>query len=46
MSNRAWHLVARPTGLPTMENFALRELAREGLQDQLLIGRASIEQGL
>ena len=33
MSNRAWHLVARPTGLPTMENFALRELAREPLAD-------------
>jgi NADPH-dependent curcumin reductase CurA len=25
MTNRAWHLTSRPTGLPTMDNFALRE---------------------
>lgn len=26
MSNRGWHLVARPRGLPTPDDFALREL--------------------
>jgi NADPH-dependent curcumin reductase CurA len=26
MSNRAWHLVSRPKGLPIQDNFALREL--------------------
>ena len=32
-SNRAWHLMSRPTGLPTMENFALREAPLPELQD-------------
>jgi NADPH-dependent curcumin reductase CurA len=31
MSNRAWHLVSRPKGLPTLDNFALRELPRAPL---------------
>ncbi len=26
MSNRAWHLMSRPQGLPTQDNFALKEL--------------------
>jgi NADPH-dependent curcumin reductase CurA len=32
-SNRAWHLMSRPTGLPTMENFALKESPLPELQD-------------
>ena len=26
-TTRAWHLMSRPTGLPTMDNFALKEEA-------------------
>jgi len=33
MSNRAWHLMSRPQGLPTQDNFALRELAQEPLPE-------------
>src|SRR3954465_5073144 len=32
-TNRAWHLKSRPQGLPTNENFELKELPREELQD-------------
>src|ERR1044072_2814450 len=32
-SNRAWHLMSRPTGLPTMDNFALKEAPLPELQD-------------
>ena len=31
--NRAWHLVSRPQGLPTMANFELRESPIPELQD-------------
>lgn len=31
MSNRGWHLVARPRGLPTPDDFALRELPAAAL---------------
>jgi len=31
--NRAWHLMSRPNGLPTHENFALKELPAAELQD-------------
>ncbi|QNO29730.1 NADP-dependent oxidoreductase [Sphingopyxis sp. OPL5] len=35
---RAWHLTSRPTGLPTMDNFALRDLPYAPLQaDQLRV---------
>lgn len=35
---KAWHLISRPTGLPTMANFALRELADAPLEpDQLRV---------
>ncbi|MGQ2931138.1 MAG: NADP-dependent oxidoreductase [Sphingopyxis sp.] len=35
---RAWHLTSRPTGLPTMDNFALRDLPDAPLQaDQLRV---------
>jgi len=35
---RAWHLTSRPAGLPTMDNFALRELPDPSLQpDQLRV---------
>ena len=30
---RAWHLTSRPTGLPTMDNFALRDEALPPLAD-------------
>ena len=33
MTNRAWHLTSRPTGLPTMDNFALEEAPLPDLQD-------------
>jgi NADPH-dependent curcumin reductase CurA len=33
MTNRAWHLKSRPQGLPTGDNFELKELPREELQD-------------
>src|SRR3954470_15963418 len=33
MTNRAWHLKSRPNGLPTADNFELKELPREELQD-------------
>jgi NADPH-dependent curcumin reductase CurA len=33
MSNRAWHLVSRPDGLPTQANFELREAPLPALQD-------------
>jgi NADPH-dependent curcumin reductase CurA len=33
MTNRAWHLMSRPTGLPTMDNFALKEAPLPELQD-------------
>ena len=32
-ANRAWHLMSRPTGLPTMENFALKETSLPALED-------------
>jgi NADPH-dependent curcumin reductase CurA len=32
-ANRAWHLMSRPTGLPTMENFALKEAPLPELED-------------
>jgi NADPH-dependent curcumin reductase CurA len=32
-TTRAWHLKSRPTGLPTMDNFELAELALPELQD-------------
>jgi hypothetical protein len=31
--NRAWHLMSRPQGLPTHENFALKEVPLPPLQD-------------
>ena len=31
--NRAWHLMSRPDGLPTQENFALKEQPETTLQD-------------
>lgn len=35
---KAWHLTSRPAGLPTMENFALRELPDAPLQpDQMRV---------
>ncbi|HEY5712466.1 MAG TPA: NADP-dependent oxidoreductase [Allosphingosinicella sp.] len=33
MSNRAWHLMSRPDGLPTMSNFALKEAPLPELED-------------
>ena len=33
MTNRAWHLKSRPSGLPTMENFELVEQPSRPLQD-------------
>jgi NADPH-dependent curcumin reductase CurA len=33
MTNRAWHLTSRPTGLPNMDNFALAEAPLPDLQD-------------
>ena len=33
---RAWHLKARPTGLPTMDNFELKELPAEPLGDNMV----------
>ncbi|MBV8686284.1 MAG: NADP-dependent oxidoreductase [Alphaproteobacteria bacterium] len=33
MTNRAWHLKSRPQGLPTEDNFELKELPREDLPD-------------
>jgi NADPH-dependent curcumin reductase CurA len=33
MTNRAWHLTSRPTGLPNMDNFALEEAPLPDLQD-------------
>src|SRR4051812_22875264 len=33
MTNRAWHLKSRPSGLPTADNFELKELPGEALQD-------------
>jgi NADPH-dependent curcumin reductase CurA len=33
MTNRAWHLKSRPNGLPTGDNFELKELPSEPLQD-------------
>jgi len=32
-TNRAWHLISRPTGLPVMDNFALKEAPLPELQD-------------
>ena len=32
-TNRAWHLMSRPTGLPTMDNFALKEAPLPALED-------------
>jgi NADPH-dependent curcumin reductase CurA len=32
-TTRAWHLMSRPTGLPTMDNFALKEAPLPDLQD-------------
>lgn len=33
MTNRAWHLMSRPTGVPTMDNFALKDAPLADLQD-------------
>jgi NADPH-dependent curcumin reductase CurA len=33
MTNRAWHLTSRPTGLPTMDNFALEETPVPALEE-------------
>ena len=33
MTNRAWHLMSRPNGLPTMDNFALKEAPLPALED-------------
>jgi NADPH-dependent curcumin reductase CurA len=33
---RAWHLKARPSGLPTMDNFELKELPAEPLGDNMV----------
>jgi NADPH-dependent curcumin reductase CurA len=33
MTNRAWHLTSRPTGLPTLDNFALEESPLPELQE-------------
>jgi NADPH-dependent curcumin reductase CurA len=33
MTNRAWHLMSRPSGMPTMDNFALNETPLPELQD-------------
>jgi len=33
MSNRAWHLMSRPTGLPRMDNFALKDAPLAPLED-------------
>jgi NADPH-dependent curcumin reductase CurA len=33
MTNRAWHLTSRPSGLPDMSNFALKEAPLPDLQD-------------
>ncbi|HKC02584.1 MAG TPA: NADP-dependent oxidoreductase, partial [Sphingomicrobium sp.] len=30
---RAWHLMSRPQGLPTMDNFALKEVELPPLAD-------------
>ena len=36
--SKAWHLISRPQGLPTMDNFALRELPDVSLEpDQLRV---------
>jgi len=32
-ANRAWHLMSRPTGLPNMDNFALKEAPLPELQE-------------
>jgi len=32
-TTRAWHLMSRPTGLPTMDNFALKDAELPELQD-------------
>ncbi|MFL6857104.1 MAG: NADP-dependent oxidoreductase [Allosphingosinicella sp.] len=32
-TNRAWHLKSRPQGMPTPDNFELKDLPREELQD-------------
>jgi NADPH-dependent curcumin reductase CurA len=32
-TNRAWHLMSRPTGLPVMDNFALKDAPLAELQD-------------
>jgi NADPH-dependent curcumin reductase CurA len=33
MTNRAWHLMSRPDGLPSMDNFALKEAPLPTLED-------------
>src|SRR5213082_2509277 len=33
MTNRAWHLRSRPEGLPTNENFELKEVPDQDLQE-------------
>ena len=33
MTTRAWHLMSRPNGLPTMNDFALKEVQLPDLQD-------------
>ena len=33
MTNRAWHLMSRPNGLPNMDNFALKEAPLPALDD-------------
>ena len=33
---RAWYLMSRPTGMPTMDNFALKELAQPEFGDGMV----------
>jgi len=33
---RAWHLMSRPNGLPTMDNFALKEIASPALDEGMV----------
>ncbi len=35
-TNRAWHLTSRPTGLPTMDNFALEPVELPELEDGMV----------
>jgi NADPH-dependent curcumin reductase CurA len=39
MTNRAWHLKSRPQGMPTAENFELKDLPGERAPGRLDPGR-------